>query len=174
MPGIFTYSKRIHAGAICVALCCALAATPVRAQGAGDAPEFVEPPASANAGYFSLNWRMPESSANAEADDDPTPRFEIQEGTNADFTNPRLIYRGPETATTVSGKADGDYFYRVRKIDARNDQSWSAVHTVRVVHHPLNRAFAFLLLGGVVFLATAFLILRGDADRGKSDAGGAP
>lgn len=129
-------------------------------------PLWIAPPDSVNAGYFSLGW----NAGDTHGAGDPKLRFEIQEDTNAEFTAPRIVYRGPETATTLSGKANGTYYYRVRIANAiSSEQAWSATHAVVVTHHPLSRAFAFLILGAIVFLSTAVLILRGNATENQSD-----
>jgi hypothetical protein len=156
------------------AACATLAAQAIAPAGdAPAAPVWIAPPVQSTAGYFSLSWRDSDSKANS--------RFELQEAANAEFENARSLYRGPETASTISGKANGDFYYRVRIIarsareveaaDVTPLSAWSDVHSVRVEHHALSRAFAFLLLGAAVFLSTAVLILRGYAKERDAEAG---
>ena len=111
--------------------------------------KFTQAPASASAGYFALGWST--NTGNG------VPEFEVQESTTENFENARTIYTGPDTGTTLSGRADGTFYYRVRA----GTGDWSAIHSVTVEHHPLGRAFAFLGLGAIVFLSTAALILLG-------------
>lgn len=129
-------------------------------------PNWIDPPTTANAGYFSLAWRFAGSGSDI--------AFELQEADTRAFANPRVIYRGSDTGTTISGKPDGPLYYRVR-LNALETETrisgWSETQLVTVKHHSLNRALIFLLIGAVVFLATAALILRGDRNsRGESRA----
>jgi len=105
----------------------------------------------ATAGYYQLGWQ-------ADAGD-----FELVEATRPDFTDARLLYQGPDLATVLSGKPDGDYYYRIRALDADGASPWSEAVHVTVRHHPLARALTFLVLGAIVFVATLLLILRGEA-----------
>lgn len=100
----------------------------------------------ATAGFYRLSWIA----------DQPV---ELQESVQADFSDARVVYRGADTAMFVSGKSDGSYFYRARSADST--QSWSEVVKVSVEHHSLPRAFTFLAIGIVVFLATIALIVNG-------------
>ena len=109
--------------------------------------------AIATAGYFRLSWSVSEPGK--------LPRFELQESANPDFMDPRTIYNGPDAATTFSGRADGDYYFRVRSLESGQSSAWSSVIQVQVRHHPLTRAWLFFGLGAIVFLATLALILRG-------------
>lgn len=113
----------------------------------------------ATAGFFRLSWSAP---AGQEGGQDRG--FELQESGSADFENPRIIYTGPDAATTFSGRADGEYYFRVRSIEPGRPSSWSAVTQVQVRHHPLARAWLFFTLGAIVFLATLALILRGTTE----------
>jgi hypothetical protein len=106
--------------------------------------------AVANAGYFQLRW----SAASA---------VELEESTTPDFTAPRLLYSGSDRARVVSGKPDGDWYYRARP--ASPGSSFSNSVKVEVRHHPLERAVAYFAIGAVVFLATALLIVTGARER---------
>ena len=136
-----------------------VSATPLIAQDLGppalneDAAEQV-----ATAGYYTLSWTLP-----AGTDGDEVPLFELVEASDAGFADAHPRYRGPDLATTISGKADGTYFYRVRLAGeaAGRAGAWSNTHRVVVAHHPLSRAFAFLIVGALVFAATLGVILYG-------------
>lgn len=135
-----------------------LTATPLVAQN-GAAPVLNADAAEqvATAGYYTLSWTAPPDAA------PDALTFELVEATDAAFTDTHLRYRGPDLATTISGKPEGTYYYRVRLAGADTAQArpWSNVHRVVVAHHPLRRAFAFLILGAVVFAATLGMILYG-------------
>ena len=106
--------------------------------------------AVANAGYFQLRW-------NASA------AVELEESTTSDFRAPRLVYSGSDTARVISGKSDGDWYYRARPVSSNN--SFSNTVMVEVRHHPIERAVAYFVVGAVVFLATALLIAHGARER---------
>ena len=88
--------------------------------------------------------------------------FQLQEAASADFANSRTIYAGPDLASALSGRHNGDYFYRIRRVGEDGSHGpWSNVVKVRVQHHPLSRAFLFFLAGAVVFLAILGTIIYG-------------
>ena len=103
-------------------------------------------------GYFQLKWKSSVGGT-----------FILQQDTTALFNTPRTIYTGTDTARTVSGKLNGKYFYRVRS----KKGNWSEPILVEVEHYKLSTAFLFLGLGAIVFLATAFLIIRGHINHRK-------
>jgi hypothetical protein len=104
----------------------------------------------ATAGYFQLRWQTEQS----------TGPFVLEESPTADFSRARVLYRGPDLASVISGKTDNDYFYRVT--EQANPAHMSNTVKVTVSHHPLRNAFGFFSLGAVVFLATLVLVLRGN------------
>ncbi|MGD8741975.1 MAG: hypothetical protein PVH46_01000 [Granulosicoccaceae bacterium] len=104
----------------------------------------------ATAGYFQLRWQAQQAIS----------EYVLQESTNKDFTTAKIIYRGSDTATVISGKPDNIYFYRVS--DRYNPANTSNTLKITVAHHPLRDAFAFFTVGAVVFIATLLLILRGN------------
>lgn len=77
-----------------------------------------------------------------------------------DFTDSKTLYQGPDTATLVSGRKNGTYYYRVRSEKPGSD--WSNAVEVKVAHHPLSRAFMFFSLGALVFVATLTMVVRGN------------
>lgn len=105
----------------------------------------------AEAGFYSLNWRA-----------DDFDNFELQEAADQAFARTSTIYRGPDLATSISGRSDGDYFYRLRGITTDGTTGpWSDTVKVTVRHHPLSRALLFFAAGAVVFFATLFVIISG-------------
>jgi hypothetical protein len=121
-------------------------------QAAQAAPALETDSDVATAGFYQLSWQAGEAPV----------AFELQEATRPDFTDARVFYRGPDLATVLSGKPDGDYYYRIRSLDGA-PSPWSEPVHVEVKHHALSRALTFLALGAIVFIATVVLILRGEA-----------
>lgn len=112
----------------------------------------------ANAGYFQLRW----SASGA---------IELEESTTPDFQAPRLVYSGSDAARVMSGKPDGDWYYRARPVAPNgSDGRFSSTVKVTVRHHPIERAIGYFIVGAVVFLATAMLIVSG-ARRGDELSG---
>ena len=99
----------------------------------------------ATAGYYQLRWTS-------------TSPVILEEAQTKEFTSPRVIYRGSDAARVMSGKPDGDLYYRVRNNDGDPP---SNVVKVTVRHHSLERALAFFALGATVFIATLLLIVSG-------------
>jgi hypothetical protein len=109
-----------------------------------------------NTGHYRLSWK----GGGAEV--------VLQESPAPDFAKHRIIYRGPDRATVVSGRMDGVYHYRA----CTPDGTCSAPLAVRVRHHSLSKALFFLILGALVFLATAALIVTGHFARRKENRNG--
>lgn len=132
---------------------------------AGEALPLAPPALSADsavatAGYYRLSWAYPDAA--------DSPAFELQESPTADFAAAEIVYHGPDRATTHSGRADGDYHFRVRALADGSASGWSAPVTVQVRHHSLLRAGLFFALGALVFVATLGLILRGTTSESRS------
>lgn len=103
-------------------------------------------------GYYVLSW-------NTEAGQ--SPQFLLQESSDQSFSNPQLIYSGADKSRVISGKANGDYYYRIALADSSS--VFSSPVAVEVRHHSLQRAFSFFFLGLVVFgsiLVTVFTGMR--------------
>lgn len=113
---------------------------------------------TSNAGYFSLSWTS-DKPVEAEA----PFHYQVVSSTSPSFTATTVVYEGPEPATLISGKPDGNYYYRARHIttDALPLSAWSDPLHVDVSHHTLQRAFSFLSIGALVFVATCALIIGG-------------
>jgi hypothetical protein len=108
-------------------------------------PELEADTDVATAGYYQLRWSA----------DRP---IVLEESGTTDFESPKVVYRGSDAARVMSGKADGDLYYRVR--DTKTGAQ-SNIVKVTIRHHGLDRAFAFFALGATVFVATLLLIVAG-------------
>lgn len=104
----------------------------------------------ATAGYFQLRWQAGQAEG----------PFVLEESSSADFSRSRVLYRGPDLASVISGKPDNDYFYRIST--QANPTNTSNTVKVTVAHHPLSNALFFFSIGAIVFLATLVVIFRGN------------
>lgn len=102
----------------------------------------------ATAGFFQLSWKSNQKN------------IQLQESGTADFLSPKIIYVGPDRARVVSGKPNGDYYYRLSQT-GNNKPVFSNIVKVTVKHHPLKNAIMFFIAGLIVFIATITLILNG-------------
>lgn len=112
-------------------------------------PELSSDTATATAGFFQLKWSggsLP---------------YELQESLSPDFTSFKTLYRGTDLASVISGKPDGEYYYRI-VVDNNKQTLQSNTVKISVLHHPLLNAFLFFIAGAVVFAATLILIIKGN------------
>ena len=129
-----------------------LISIPISSQAIAKPPTLQSDSEIATAGYYRLSW---EGIA--------TSDYLLQEASDPDFTNVKTLYEGPDTASLISGRSNGVYYYRVRTIDQAEDpDAWSNVAKVEVTHHPLSRAFMFFALGAIVFFATLIVVVVGN------------
>jgi hypothetical protein len=91
----------------------------------------------------------------------PEFHFELEAGRDREFTASRLIYRGRDTATLVSGLLEGTHWYRVRVGGGEDSRPWS--EPLRLEVHYIDRGRVWLLMGAgtLGFLATAGALLAG-------------
>jgi len=108
----------------------------------------------ATAGYFQLRWIA-------------DSKIELQESRSASFEAVRVVYAGSDAARVISGKPDGDWYYRA----AATNGDFSNPVKVTVRHHPVERALGYFVVGLIVFLTTLLLIISGARDREQSPAG---
>lgn len=80
----------------------------------------IEPPIS---GAYSLTW-----STQAEV----AASYTLQESSADDFADGSPIYHGFEHSTTLEGRSDGTYFYRVRAESRTQVSQWSNVVAIRI------------------------------------------
>ena len=103
----------------------------------------------ASAGYFRLQW---------ESSDTPT---RLVESLDPAFETRTIVYEGPDTARLISGKSNGQYYYRLESAAGIQADVLSNTLQVTVKHHSLVRAFTFFAIGAAVFAATLALVLFG-------------
>jgi hypothetical protein len=108
------------------------------------AVELQVSPDLSTSGTFDLSWQGDEGET-----------YRVVELTGDKVS--RLIYQGTDTARVVTGLPDGDYTYRVD-----GETASSEAISVSVAHHSLTRAFSFFGIGLLVFIATLFLVVRGE------------
>ena len=90
---------------------------------------------------------------------DASPRqYELQQAFDETFSDPHVVYLGPDKATVISGLPNDRYFYRVRATDQGD---WSERVQVDVKHHSLTRAISFFTLGAVMFIALMVVLVSG-------------
>jgi hypothetical protein len=107
----------------------------------------------ATAGFYQLRWQRDGAGAGGD--------WQLQESRQAGLQDYKVIYRGPDLARVISGKHDGDYFYRVTSADTPGKEA-SNIVKVTVAHHPLKNAFLFFAVGAAVFLAILVSIITGN------------
>lgn len=135
-----------------IGLCCF--ATSAHAMDA--APQLSSDSEQSTAGYYQLKWEGVEGSY-----------YLLQEASDPNFSQPNTLYEGPDTATLISGRSDGTYYYRIRYRDVTSDDFWSNIAQVEVTHHPLSRAFMFFTLGAIVFIATLIVVVIGNRSKSQ-------
>lgn len=97
---------------------------------------------------------------------------ELQQSMVADFSAARLVYRGTDGSSILTGMPDGVRFLRVRALAVNGTAGpWSEPQRLEVEHHPLSRAFGFFAVGALVFVLTLGLILRGTGEGAGRAAG---
>lgn len=73
--------------------------------------------------------------------------------------NETLLYAGPDEATTVSGRPEGEYSYRIGYGDS--GEVWADSCRVAVSPPPLSLAFSLFGVGLIVFLSLLVVVVRG-------------
>lgn len=110
-----------------------------------------------NAGQIKLIWQIADSLLAAEIHN-----FELQQSRDASFDNIRVLYKGSDLASFISGLPNGDYYFRVRTLTGSMPGQWSETLHLKVIHQSLGLAFTLFGLGAVVFISTVILILYGN------------
>ena len=130
-------------GGMSLAILCLLWLAPVGIAAASVA--FGATPERDSAGFFTLEWHGAE-------------RYELEQATGPTHEDARILYRGSDAGTLISGLPNGEYRFRIR---AQGDAAWSDAAVVVVEHHGLGRAFLFFLLGAGVFTVLILAIAAG-------------
>jgi len=110
-----------------------------------------------NAGQIKLIWQIADSLLAADLH-----YFELQQSREASFADNRVLYKGSDLASFISGLPDGDYYFRVRTLTESTPGQWSDTLHLKVNHQSLELAFTLFGLGAVVFISTVILILYGN------------
>ncbi len=119
---------------------------------------FITPessPADANEGHLLIQWTAAKGSLN---------QFELQQSPTESFAEARVLYRGPDTSSFVTGLPAGSTFFRVRGLNTDGDPgSWSPPLKVVVRFPAMGKVIVLILAGGVMLLVLAWTILRGSS-----------
>lgn len=109
-------------------------------------------PIESSSGVVALEWMLvnPEEADGIE--------FELEKSDSPDFSDPTLLYRGPDRSTILTGVRAGEYFYRVRTADGG---PWSRPIRAEVEYIRRGRLFALLGIGLVVVGLTVVAIVGG-------------
>ncbi len=101
-------------------------------------------------GYFQLSWQGGQ-------------QFVVQQSDTENFSYSKTIYQGEDTATSMTGLSDGNYYYRVgTKNKSDSTINWSKPIRVDVAHHSLSRALLFFAMGASVFIAILVAVYLGN------------
>jgi hypothetical protein len=122
--------------------------------GAAEIALEVEPLLSHD-GVYALSWTAP-------------GEVVLEEARDPSFAEVRVVYRGADKGTVLTGRSDGVYHYRVRPVAGAGGPGASV--TVEVEHHPIGRALGFFAVGLFVFVSTIVLVARGP--EGGEESGG--
>lgn len=116
---------------------------------AAEVDGLVIAPAMSRDGVYELSWTA-------------TGDVLLEESRDSAFDDVRVIYRGADHGTVLTGRRDGIYYYRLRA----DGGSPGAVLTgfARVEHHSVERALVFFGIGLFVFVSTIVLVARGPED----------
>ena len=95
-----------------------------------------------NEGYFVLRWQVQDKTAFATNDN-----VSLSQADNPQMQNARIRHTLPlEGAITLSGFADGDYYFRINSATVSSE-----VLKIEVKHHGLTKAFGFFITGLILF-----------------------
>ena len=120
-------------------------------------PRWVSPaesPFLADEGKCLLRWELPES-------ENSSFTFQVEQADESNFSNPRVRYEGPDSATYISGLPEGMHHYRVRLVSDDETGPWSESMEIKVEFVSRQLVIILLLLGSIVFVATVWAIWKG-------------
>lgn len=102
-------------------------------------------------GYFVLRWTT--------GADTGSPVL-LQQADTENFSSPIEYTLDANGSITLTGLENGRYYFRARQADS----PFSDTVIVDVAHHSLARAFAFFLVGLVLFMILVVTIIRGNRE----------
>ena len=121
---------------------------------AGAAPTLKCPDGPSDTGAYRLSWTGPEAATFRLTEDGVT------------------LYAGPDLATTVTGRREGEREYKVGVVDAQGQVgAWSTACVVATAPPSLGAAFGLLGVGFVVFVATFVAVIRGHRAHRRGEIG---
>ncbi len=86
-------------------------------------PSFISVPPNSATGSYSINWGSATGTVTA---------YELYEATNASFTGQTLVYSGVGFGASLSGRANGTYYYRARACNGVGCSTYTAGGNVTV------------------------------------------
>lgn len=105
-------------------------------------------------GVINFAWKV--------SGDEWSDLFELQQSASAGFAETRMLYRGPDRGSVVSGLEEGDYHFRVRAVEEGGALGeWSQPIHVQVRYMARTKVFVMLSLGAMVFVATITALFAG-------------
>lgn len=96
------------------------------------------------AGYITLGWSAVQGN-----------NFELKEKNGAIW---KLIYKGEDHATTLSGLANGSYEYQLTADGKVSENSTN----ITIQHHSIKRAWLFFSIGAVMFFILILILALGE------------
>lgn len=115
-------------------------------------------PAVANdTGAYRLSWGGPEGA-----------EYRLTESAG---DSGRIVYEGADTASTVTGRDQGTYTYRLEVLEPGGTTASPTSCTVEVAPPPLALAFGLFGLGLFICLATVTLVTRGHRRHRRGELG---
>ncbi len=98
-----------------------------------DKPTELHPKdAEISTGEFSLIWNYAETRASTLLSKTESPQFVLEESAASNFQFSQEIYRGNQKEFTVSGRAAGVYYFRVRAELKRDFSDWSIGLAIKI------------------------------------------
>jgi hypothetical protein len=79
------------------------------------APATVTVPAASSTGNYVVSWTMVTGAWNYDLEESPSPSFSAS----------TLVYSGSSTSYSITGRADGTYYYRVRAGNGAGQSGWT-------------------------------------------------
>jgi len=136
-------------------------------------PGLDGPSATVKEGYFTLrvkdvSFYSRQAAAKGEHTDNASIKLDklnalhIEQSSTADFTEVAASFPllGDFKQITLTGFADGRYWFRVRGEDTNGTHWYSAPLKIDVKHYPLWQAFGLFGIGAVMFVILAYYLLR--------------